>query len=295
MNALWLLPLGTLALSTSVLFIKASTLHPLVLSSGRLWVAVLALSPLYLRDLRRYPGARQAFRRSLWPGVLLALHFASWVVGARLTPVVNSSLLVNMVPLVTPVLLFALAAERIHRHELLGTLIAVSGVLALMGSDFRLAPAHFVGDAVCLGSMLLFAAYLVLARRNRDLPSLWLYLVPLYAVAALLCLAAAAFTLDLRAQPWNRREVGLVVGLGLIPSVLGHSILNHAMSKLRGQLVSLVNLSQVLYAGLLGFVMLGEVPGPLFYLAAVLIVLGALVALGPMLRAPRGATGSAAD
>jgi drug/metabolite transporter (DMT)-like permease len=46
----------------------------------------------------------------------------------------------------------------------------------------------------------------------------------------------------------------------------------------------------VLFAGLLGFLILGEVPVPMFYLAAVLIVLGALVALGPVLREPRGAT-----
>ena len=94
------LVLGVVACSTSVLFIKESTLDPVLLSALRLWVAALVLTPLYLRARPRHP--RISVHRSLWPGLLLAVHFMTWIAGARLTPAVNSTLLVNLVPLATP-------------------------------------------------------------------------------------------------------------------------------------------------------------------------------------------------
>ncbi|MGD8862792.1 MAG: hypothetical protein PVI30_22460, partial [Myxococcales bacterium] len=45
---------GIVACSTSVLFIKASTMHPATLAVGRLLVASCVLSPLFVRDLRRH-------------------------------------------------------------------------------------------------------------------------------------------------------------------------------------------------------------------------------------------------
>jgi drug/metabolite transporter (DMT)-like permease len=98
-------------------------------------------------------------------------------------------------------------------------------------------------------------------------------------VGGLLCLAAAILTVDLSDQPWSLRELGLAAGLGLIPGVLGHSILNNAVKYLRGQLVSVANLSQVLFAGGLAYLILGEVPDSAFYPSAALIVAGAVLAV----------------
>jgi drug/metabolite transporter (DMT)-like permease len=44
---------------------------------------------------------------------------------------------------------------------------------------------------MCLVSMLLFALYLALGRRNRDFPSVWLYVIPVYGQAAAVCLLVA--------------------------------------------------------------------------------------------------------
>jgi drug/metabolite transporter (DMT)-like permease len=284
MRHLALLPFGLFACSTSIIFIKESQLHPVLLAALRLLVATIVLLPLFIRDLRRHwdDYGRAEFARSSLAGLMLALHFVSWNYGARMTPAVNSTLLVNMVPLATPFLLLAFVRERVTRRESVATVTSVLGLLLLMGRDYNLSTGHLAGDLTCFGSMLLFAVYLVLGRRNRDVATLWLYLVPLYGVAGLLCLGGALLTVDLGAQPWNPRELGLAAGLGLIPGVLGHSILNNAVKHLRGQLVSVANLSQVLFAGLLAYLLLGEVPDAVFYPSAALIIAGAVLAItGP--------------
>jgi drug/metabolite transporter (DMT)-like permease len=126
--------------------------------------------------------------------------------------------------------------------------------------------------------MLLFALYLVLGRRNRDFPSLWLYMVPLYAIAALSCYALSFLFVSPFEEQYPLREVGFILGLGLIPTIFGHSILNLAMKHLRGQVVTLANLSQPIFAGLLAFLFLSEVPALSFYPACLLIIAGALTA-----------------
>lgn len=273
-----LLALGLVSASSSVVFIKASTLDPVLLATGRLLVASLVVAPWFVAAAREHRTFfRREARRTLWPGVLLGLHFISWIIGARMTPAVNSSLLVNMVPLVTPVFLAAIAKERLRGAELPATLVAFAGVLWLTGSDFELSHEYFLGDLVCFGSMILFALYLVFGRVNRDFPSVWLYMWPVYSVAALVCAAIAVFTSDASAGPWTFRELWLVLGLGLVPTIVGHGSINYALKQLRGQVVGIANLGQVIFAGLFAYLLLDEVPLVTFYPACLLIAAGVVL------------------
>jgi drug/metabolite transporter (DMT)-like permease len=124
--------------------------------------------------------------------------------------------------------------------------------------------------------MLLFALYVALARRNRDFPSVWLYMIPVYGQAALLCLLAAL--------PWvgtfqfgSARECSLVFALAAVPTVCGHSLVNAALRGIRGQIVSLVNVSQFIFAAIMGFLLFGEAPPVVFYAASAIVVAGLAV------------------
>ena len=83
-------------------------------------------------------------------------------------------------------------------------------------------------------------------------------------------------------QPYSGRDVLLILGLGIIPTVVGHSLVNYAMKHFRGQIVSIINMGQFIFAGLMAYLLWGEVPAPTFFFAAVLLVLAAYVALGGM-------------
>lgn len=276
--ALWLF-LGVFACSTSVILIKKSALDPAWLSALRLLLAALLLFPLFLRARARHRGewAPSDALRSLPPALALAAHFVTWVVGARATLAANASLIVNMVPLAMPFLLAALAHERIRRAELVGTALGLGGVVVLTASELRSGGAHLTGDLTCFVSMLFFALYLALGRRNRHLPSIWLYVAPLYAAAGALCLLVAA----LRGGPaaLDAREVLLVLGLAVVPTIVGHSLLNLSLRRLPGATVSVCNLAQFLFAGVLAWVLFGELPRPAFWPASLLIIAGAVIAL----------------
>lgn len=271
--------LGVFFCATAIIFIKASAIHPVLLASLRLFIAMALLLPLFLRDRKKEPiPLTHCLRVSLIPGLLLGIHFMTWLTAARMTNAANASLIVNLVPLVMPFILITLVRERVTRYEIWGTLLALIGTLVLFGADYRISKEFFMGDLICFASMLFFAVYLALGRRKRTYNSIWLYVVPIYTAAGIICFIISLFLVNPLTEPWSAREVWLLLGLAALPTVFGHSILNWAMTHLRGQLVSIVNMGQFIFAGIMAFIAFSEIPTLEFYPACVLVIGGGLLA-----------------
>lgn len=290
-----LLYLGVVACATSVVFIKQSTVHPALVPAYRLAIASLLMLPAFLRESRKHAGwlTGRRFAGLFLGALLLALHFIAWTAGARLTPSTNGTLLVNLAPVVMPFILFFQLGERLNRREWLGTALSFAGILWLAASDYRFERAHALGDLLCFVAMLLFAFYLVIARVLRDIPSIWLYSVPLYAMAALISLALAAPFTPV-AEIYPAREYLVLCALALLPTIGGHTLVNRAMRNLRGQTVTLATSTQFIFAGVLAAAFLGEKTPTSVYPAAALVAAGALVVMlakPPATNVPPSLTG----
>lgn len=275
---LLILLFGELACSSAVIFIKASQEHPILLAAYRLFVAAIALTPAYVGAMRAQPDYRlsQGLRQTFLPGVLLALHFISWIIGARMTPSANASLIVNLVPVVMPMFLIVMFRETLTRAELIGTAVAMAGTGMLFVTDFNLSRTYVLGDAICFLSMLFFGFYLILARKNRQIGSIWLYVVPLYAIAGVVCFVIALpFVSPIK--PYTLRDIAMIVGLGFIPTIIGHSILNYSMLHVRSQVVSIMSLTQFIFAGILGYFFFHEIPDRMFYVVSLLVCAGSMI------------------
>lgn len=275
-----LLMVGMVFGSTSVIFIKASTEHPYLVAAFRLWIAALVLTPFFLAELRRN-GERYSWiflGRSTLPALALAFHFMSWVVGARMVPVANASLVVNMVPVALPFILWILYREVVNRAEIIATILAISGVVVLSGVSLQADRSMFIGNLVCFGSMLGYATYLGLGRRNRATISLWVYLVPLYYLAGLFCFITALFYIN-PIKTYDLENILYILGLGLLPTVIAHSVLNYSLRYFRGQVVGVATAAQPIAAVIMGFIFFGEAPPLVFYLAAALVGAAIMIAL----------------
>ncbi|HEV7302233.1 MAG TPA: DMT family transporter [Tepidisphaeraceae bacterium] len=281
-----LLITAVMAGSTAVVMIKSNTMPPVLLASYRVLLAAVMLSPLFFRARAKQRASglsvtpmRQLLVRSGPGAAMLALHFISWNTGARLTGAANAALVVNMVPVVMPFLMWAAMGEIITRREIIGSILALAGVLVLTAGDYHLGGPNLLGDVICFGSMLMMALYMLAARRYRsEGESLWLYIVPLYWMAGFfcffigLCIPTARPLFD-----YSARDYALLFALAAGPTVVGHTLLNNAMRHLRGQVVSIFNLGQFVFAGVLAFIFIGEVPKARFYLASALVVAGGVI------------------
>ncbi len=277
-----LLVFGVIACSTSALFLKKCESAPIVVAGARLLIAAVALSPLMWMNVRRSKDPQVLSPRRLAkaiPGaVVLSIHFILWAMGAKMTVAANATLVVNLNPIFLPFLMYFVNHERINRGEIVGTIIAMTGVIALMGQGYHAKDGSFQGDVICFIAMILFCFYLAFGRSAGKGQNLWVYLVPLYGMSGIICLIAAVI---FRAPMpvWSLQEQLMWLGLGLVPTVIGHSIFNHAVKHLRGQTISIINLSQFVYSGVLAYFIFNEVPTYKLFVVAAVIAAGAVIVI----------------
>ena len=273
---------GAFAGAWSAIFIRTAALPPALLASYRLLLAAVLLTPTFLRDAHR---ARLSLSPALLrvgavPGIFLAAHFIVWFYGVRMTSVANTTLIVNMVPAAMPFFAFFINRERLTLRETLGTLVALSGLVLLGGSDFHLSAESFMGDLLSFVSMILFTVYLAFGKKKNTLPSLWLYVVPVYYWAGLFCLLVSFGT----TPPWaflpNYTDLLMVAGLAVVCTIGGQSIMNYGMKTLRSQTVSLLILTQFAWAAGIAFLLFREKPAPIFFPSAALILSGIGIVVG---------------
>lgn len=270
-----ILMLGVFACSTAVIFLRTSSWPPMLLAAGRLLAAACLLAPVYF-TVKKRTNTQVILKNSLWPSLMLGIHFMSWIVGVRMTTATNATLIVNLTPICIPFVLYLLIREKPNRYEYISTAIAMLGLAIIAVDDFNLSIDHFYGDLVCFASMLTFALYLALARFYQHGSNIWLYVIPIYALSGCLCLICSAIW-----EPWTSVSLApiewlYVLALAVVPTIIGHSILNVAMRWYRGQFVSVINLSQFLFAGLMAWPIFAEVPSISFLFAAFFIVSAAV-------------------
>lgn len=276
-----LLLFGIFCASTATIFIKIGHEQPLLVTTGRLLIAAVALTPFFLRELKAAPG-QFGWRQFLWvclPAVILTLNLTSFVVGARMTQAANAGLIITLTPVAMPFFLWWFMCEKINRRESIGTLVMLVGIVVLISGNLYISRTNFLGDMIVLASMLAYTAYLALGRKNAARLSLWLYIVPLYWVAGLICLTVTLFFVN-PIKAYATPDVLAILGLGVISTAAGQTILNHSFKYFRGQTVSLTTMVNPLFVGTMGYLFFGEVPSISFYLATLLIAAGTIIALG---------------
>lgn len=275
-----LLLFGIFCGSTATIFVKASREQPLLVAAGRLLIAALVLTPFFLRELKAAPG-NYGWRQFGWaclPAAVLAINLSIFVVGARMTQAANAGLIIGLTPVAMPFYLWWLMREKINRQEVLATLVTLAGILVLIGGNLHTSRTNLIGDIIVVASMLALTGYMALGRKNAARLSLWLYVVPLFWVAGLICLATALFFIN-PVKAYAMSDLLAILGLGVISTALGQTILNYSFKYFRGQTVSLANMLQPLFTGAMGYLFFGEVPHPYFYFAVLLIAAGIFVAL----------------
>jgi drug/metabolite transporter (DMT)-like permease len=273
-----LLGVAVAAVSTSAPLIRGASAPSLAVAMWRTALAlpVLALVVAVSRRSRRQiavlvaGGAER--RRSAAAGLLLALHFATWVPSLSFTSVASSTALVATQP-VWAAVIARWRGEHIARGTWAGIGVAMAGVVVLSGVDLSIEPRALLGDVLALVGGALAAAYVTVGADVRRTLTTSVYAVVCYSVAAgallVVCLVGREPLAGYDAGTWWAL-VGLTVG----PQLLGHTVLNRVLSTTSATLVSVAILFEIVGAALLAWAFFGEVPPLSAAPAGVLIAAG---------------------
>lgn len=215
-----------------------------------------------------------------WPlvalsGVLLAIHFGSWIASLSFTSTAASVALVATSPMFAA-LLGTVLGDRITPRELAGIAIAGAGCAVLASGDWVAGGDALAGDGLALIGAASGAAYLVVGRRLRSAVPLLPYLGTVNAIAAAaLVTAALALGAPLAALPAH--SYAACAGSAVFASFIGHSLLNAAVRTTPTHLVTLAMLGEPLGSSLITWIAFGEQPPLHAVLGGAVIVAGIAV------------------
>ena len=217
-------------------------------ASGMLWGYSLASSGGSLSPINK--------KLTVFSGVFLGLHFAFFFLGVRHTSIANATLLGNTGPFFTTI--FALCAgDRISKKTYLGLGLVLFGVIIVQGSGFSLGPEKILGNIVSLMSGLFVGLSYIFSAKIREKTRNPVYGRSLFFVAAATIGIMAIFRGDSLFE-FQKEHIVWLIFLGLVPSILGHNILNYAIKFLTPTAVASVPLGESIIATILGYIIFSE-------------------------------------
>lgn len=262
---------GLLAVSVSAILIRLCISAPTAIAFWRLILAgVVFVTWTALRG-KRITG--HDFRIAFLAAIFLALHFYLWIASLFMTSINSSVVLLAIQPLfalVLQVLIHKIGATWRNMFSLIGGL---AGAAILAHGDFLRGGIAGEGDVYAILSAAAAATYLFTGSHRTG--PLIPYLGTVYMLAGSMLVGAALVRgdqlLPVRAIDWL-----WIALLALVPTLLGHTMLNRATKYFPPYVVNLSILVEPLLTGVLAYIVFTEVPTGNVLLGAAFIV-GAVV------------------
>ncbi len=297
--------LGILFVSTASIFIRYAQAEAssIVIAASRLVIASIVLVPI---ALTRYQDQLRNLTRTEWlkgflSGVFLAMHFAVWISSLEYTSVASSVVLVTTTPLWVALLSPLVLKELIKLSVVIGLIVSmIGGVLvglsnmcelqdgSIICQRFLITGRAMLGNLMALFGAWMAAGYMLIGRQLRKKLNTVVYTAIVYGVAA----AILFIVVIIRKEPvfsYSSETYVYLIALGILPQLLGHTILNWALKYVSAAFVSITLLGEPIGTIILALIFLKESPTLLEGAGAVLIMIGILVGSVRRVRSANGA------
>lgn len=274
--------LGIASISTAAVLIKlCDDAPPGVIAAGRLGVAAFILLVIMLAmrgsKIVRMPSGR-------WPavilaGLLLGAHFFFWITSLKHTSVMSSVVIATTNPIFVGIASFLLFKEPIRRALVVGILLASlgGGVIAFADRGAATTGSHLYGDLMALLGAIMASCYYLVGRKVRGEIDLLSYILPVYAIAALVP-AIASLPGSPDVTGYRTSTYIYILLLAAVPQLIGHGAINWCLRYVTATTVAIFILGEPIGASILAYVVQGEAIKPMQALGGGLILLGVAVA-----------------
>lgn len=267
------------AVSTASILIRLTDAPPMAIATWRLALSTLMLSPFFLmaggvsklhsmrgRDLLLLAGV----------GLVLAIHFATWITSLSLTSVASSVIFVHIDPIFVALVSHFVLGETVGRRVVLGIVVAFLGASIIAFSDLGAGGGNLTGDALSLVGGVALGTYILAGRRLRQRFDLTTYVTPVYAVSAVV-LGIASVAMDTPLTGYDSSVILMFAAIALVPMIFGHTLYNWALKWISAPVVSISLLGEPVGASVLAFIVLGESPNPLALFGGAVTLVGIIV------------------
>lgn len=210
-------------------------------------------------------------------GTLLAAHFALFLGGLGATSLAAAVALVSLEPIAVVLAAFLAFGIRPTRRELLGLLVATLGAV-VVASGAGTGEHRLAGDSMVLGAVVLYGAYVAAARGLKDVMPPLPYSAAVYGVSTVVLLPFA-IALALRAGVPTARPASAVLAMALVPTLVGHTLVQRIARRAPPVLVALVSPGETVGSLAIGALFMSAAPTAREAAGCLLVLAGATLAV----------------
>ena len=268
------LAIGIIALSLSAMFVRWSEAPGPITGFYRLLISTFLLTPLFIRQqIKLEPIDKKYLVFPLLAGIFTAFDFAFWNSSLKFTTAANATLLGNTSPLWVALFALFIFREKLRGIFWLGLVIALTGAVLVMGSDFLRHPTLGLGDLMASTAAVFYAGYQLITQRGRKHidPLRYMWLVGLSATLGMFIMniiLGNSFT-GYPAQTWV-----IFFATAIVSQMIGYLAITYALGHLPASVVSPTLIGQPILTTILAIPMLGEIPTTIQWVGGAIALAG---------------------
>ena len=268
------LAVGISALSLSAMFVRWADAPGAVTGFYRLLFSTIFLAPLFVRQQKTLePIDKRYYIFPLLGGLFTAFDFAFWNSSLKFTTAANATLLGNTSPLWVALFAFFVLREKLRGTFWIGLVIALTGAVLVMGSDFLNHPTLGLGDVMASTAAIFYASYQLITQRGRKYidPLRYTWLVGVSAVVGMFIMN---LVLGNQLTDYPARTWGIFLATAVVSQMIGYLAITYALGHLPASIVSPTLVGQPILTAVLAIPLLGEMPNTTQWVGGAIALVG---------------------
>ncbi len=265
--------IALLSVSTSSVLARfLPEVSAVTISFWRLAIASLLIW-IYTAFNRQVLLKKESYKLYAFSGMFLALHFACFYGAVKLTSIANATLLGITAPMFTILFERFILKRPLKPLILFGMVFVTCGTIIIAASGLLLKDGSLMGQLLGMLAALSIAMVYVLAEKLRVSSNTIAYTRMLYIIAALFLLIISIVSRE-NVFAIQSKDVFWLLLLGIIPTILGHSLFYYAIKYTSPTIIASVPLGEPIIASLLAWIIFTEVVPIVTIVGGILILLG---------------------
>lgn len=201
--------------------------------------------------------------------IVLALGTSAFIPAFKFTSIANVSLIYAVAPLIAAVLAWVLVKETLTRRVLLGSLVALVGVLVIVSGS--IGELHLRGDLLALFMTVCMAGVMVIYRMHPETPGAG----PSVLQSLILIVPSLIFGTPFETAP---SEIAILAGFGLLFAIASVTLAEGAKRVPAGQ-TALLSALETPLAPVLAFLIFTEVPNQASFVGGAIVLVAVLASI----------------
>jgi drug/metabolite transporter (DMT)-like permease len=234
---------------------------------------IILVIAVFRHSIYRINWQEKEVMLSFLSGIILALHFWSWISSLKYTSVSSSTIIVTTQPIFVILGSWLLFDEKISLRSIGYLSLAFAGSALIGYADTYLGDQVLLGDGLAFIGAVTFAGYLILGKIIRKKMDIWTYAGISYSSSALMLIMLSIGTSTAN-YAITTNDLLIFTMLALLSTVVGHTIFNWLIKYIGATTVSISILGEPIGATILAAIILKEYPNITQIAGGIIVIFG---------------------